>query len=838
MDRLSEHEGGQRRARPSADTGALAACDLERPLADVAVAEGAERLLVQPRYGALELPQLELPAVDGRVLGELIADAVAAAHAWELLGAFLRATVARELDVDGDGWELLLQAVSGDSETGNAAFYDPDCDDRLAPAGLEQVDGGWVAVELSAPLHELVCDETVRVAASVGGATLAAVEIEPAGGRVTAGALRREIFTHAGFELCRLAVREGLIGRPLLDGASLRERLRAAAAARAAVPPVAAKAPDGLALAPGWERHAARALGGAESGYAIARRRAAITGLSGSRMAAIPRAAAGDAVAAARTAGDAVISVGDPGPDAPAVYAPDIVWAGQALEPDLVRDEGQALGRDPAAQATPDADADPRRGPGRAFFEALFASGADPWGYTSPYEQGKYDQTLSLIGASRPRRALELACAEGHFTRQLAPRVERLVATDVSTVALGRARERCADLDNVELEYHDLFADPIAGRYDLIVCSEVLYYAGDRARLDHAARAIAAALEPGGLFVGAHANLLVDDPERPGFDWDVPFGVRVIEEALTQAGLELVRELANPLYRVQAYAPAPRRLPWRRRSSPERGEAALPRTLPRVVEERFRWEGGAPTPTPLSGEPVSWELPILMYHRVAPHGHERLREWRLTPGELEAQLHYLRTAGYSSAGFDEWRLAAERRQPLPGRRVMLTFDDGYEDFAEHAHPLLRQYELDATVFVVSDHVGLTNEWDREYGEKVPLMDWDTIRALDGRGVGFGGHTASHPMLTAVGLDEVVREASRCRAELVERLGHPVRPFAYPWGATDAAVSRMVGACGFEYGVTTGGYAASASTPMLALPRIDVRGGGSFDDFVRALAPVG
>jgi peptidoglycan/xylan/chitin deacetylase (PgdA/CDA1 family) len=210
----------------------------------------------------------------------------------------------------------------------------------------------------------------------------------------------------------------------------------------------------------------------------------------------------------------------------------------------------------------------------------------------------------------------------------------------------------------------------------------------------------------------------------------------------------------------------------------------------------------------------------------------------VTPGELERQLDFLRTAGYASARFEEWREAAEGHRPLPGRRVMLTFDDGYEDFAEHAHPLLRQYELEATVFLVSDRVGGTNAWDAGYGETLPLMGWDTIRALDGDGVQFGGHTATHPMLTALGLDEVVREASRCRAELTEQLGHVVRAFAYPYGDHDAAVARTVGACGFEFAVTTEGFIPSNSTPMLLLPRMNVAGGAPFDAFVRMLTPLG
>jgi peptidoglycan/xylan/chitin deacetylase (PgdA/CDA1 family) len=212
-----------------------------------------------------------------------------------------------------------------------------------------------------------------------------------------------------------------------------------------------------------------------------------------------------------------------------------------------------------------------------------------------------------------------------------------------------------------------------------------------------------------------------------------------------------------------------------------------------------------------------------------------MREWRVTPDQFEQQLHYLRTAGYTSAGFEELRAVAERHQPLPGRRVILTFDDGYEDFAEHAYPLLRQYELEATVFVVTDHVGQTNDWDRRYGETLPLMDWGS---LDGPGVRFGAHSAAHPMLTALWLDEVVHDASRCRAELVERLGHLVRVYAYPYGDTDAAVARTVGACGFEFAVTTAGFRASASVPMLSLPRMNVAGTDSFEAFVRLLTPTG
>ena len=76
-------------------------------------------------------------------------------------------------------------------------------------------------------------------------------------------------------------------------------------------------------------------------------------------------------------------------------------------------------------------------------FEKLFQDRTDPWNYTSSYEQTKYEQTLALLPTGVDS-ALEIGCAEGHFTIQLAPRVKNLIACDISETALQRAAPRCA----------------------------------------------------------------------------------------------------------------------------------------------------------------------------------------------------------------------------------------------------------------------------------------------------------------------------------------------------------------------------------------------------------
>ena len=112
-----------------------------------------------------------------------------------------------------------------------------------------------------------------------------------------------------------------------------------------------------------------------------------------------------------------------------------------ALAAFLVNHHEAILGRAVGGKRQPESDG--RAVWDRARWESLFAA-PDPWGYSSDYEQTKYEHTLELLPEGPIGRALELACAEGHFTVQLAPRVGTLVAADIAAKALERAAERCA----------------------------------------------------------------------------------------------------------------------------------------------------------------------------------------------------------------------------------------------------------------------------------------------------------------------------------------------------------------------------------------------------------
>ncbi|HEX5165191.1 MAG TPA: polysaccharide deacetylase family protein, partial [Thermomicrobiales bacterium] len=231
---------------------------------------------------------------------------------------------------------------------------------------------------------------------------------------------------------------------------------------------------------------------------------------------------------------------------------------------------------------------------------------------------------------------------------------------------------------------------------------------------------------------------------------------------------------------------------------------------------------------------VSERFPVLMYHRVSPTGAAHTRRYRVTPEMFESQLAHLREAGYASVSADELLESIELRRSLPGKRVVLTFDDAYVDFAEFAWPLLQRYGFGAFLFVVSGCTGGTNAWDRRYGEELPLLGWDALRELQAAGVTIGAHTVSHPALTGLSPREIAAEMAESRRTLQEQLGTPIETIAYPYGDQDEIVEHIAGAAGFRLGFTCRLYPLHPHDPPLSLPRVEVEGTDSLETFIAKL----
>jgi peptidoglycan/xylan/chitin deacetylase (PgdA/CDA1 family) len=110
-------------------------------------------------------------------------------------------------------------------------------------------------------------------------------------------------------------------------------------------------------------------------------------------------------------------------------------------------------------------------------------------------------------------------------------------------------------------------------------------------------------------------------------------------------------------------------------------------------------------------------LRVLTYHRVAELKDSPMLDPRMisaTAATFDQQMRYL-AKHYRVVSLEEVLDAVEKGTCLPNRAVLITFDDAYCDFAEYAWPILRRYQLPATLFVPTAYPDQSDRavwWDR------------------------------------------------------------------------------------------------------------------------------
>jgi peptidoglycan/xylan/chitin deacetylase (PgdA/CDA1 family) len=133
---------------------------------------------------------------------------------------------------------------------------------------------------------------------------------------------------------------------------------------------------------------------------------------------------------------------------------------------------------------------------------------------------------------------------------------------------------------------------------------------------------------------------------------------------------------------------------------------------------------------------------------------------------------------------------------LPNYSVVLTFEDGFEDFYTVAASQLAQRKLAATVFIITD---------RADGRLPPngesFLSWQQVQELASCGIEIGSHTCSHPRLPELPLEEVRRELADSRATIIAQLNPPDVPLSFPYGRTSESISQLAQSLGYSCAIT-------------------------------------
>lgn len=210
----------------------------------------------------------------------------------------------------------------------------------------------------------------------------------------------------------------------------------------------------------------------------------------------------------------------------------------------------------------------------------------------------------------------------------------------------------------------------------------------------------------------------------------------------------------------------------------------------------------APTPTPTPGLPVpsltpgerGVHVPILLWHYISenPNKTDIARNGLSTPpAVLEEQLQLLKSSGFTAITFDELA-AGFAGAPLPPKPIILTFDDGYEDFYLNAYPLLTKYQMKGTEFIPTGLIG-----------GGLFMTWGQIEEMSHSPyVTFEAHSIHHYYMPQISDGAMVEEAAESKRVLESHVGYKVNWFCYPYGAFNDRVVTAVKQAGFIGGITT------------------------------------
>ena len=175
----------------------------------------------------------------------------------------------------------------------------------------------------------------------------------------------------------------------------------------------------------------------------------------------------------------------------------------------------------------------------------------------------------------------------------------------------------------------------------------------------------------------------------------------------------------------------------------------------------------------------------------------------VTRGRFERQLGWLAERGYRGVTFSD--LVADRGE---GKRVAVTFDDGYRSVMSSAAPVLARLGWPGTIFVPTALIGAgrplawsgTSHWlHTTHRAELEPLSWDELAALASEGWEVGSHTLTHPHLTAIDGTALDYELAIARLECEYRLNRACTTIAYPYGDVDDRVVRAARQAGYLTG---------------------------------------
>lgn len=185
-----------------------------------------------------------------------------------------------------------------------------------------------------------------------------------------------------------------------------------------------------------------------------------------------------------------------------------------------------------------------------------------------------------------------------------------------------------------------------------------------------------------------------------------------------------------------------------------------------------------------SSKSAQLKIPIIMFHyveQVKDPGDFIRKSLNISPLLFEQQIKNLKEHGYSDYFVKDIPDILEGVVNYSSNSAVLTFDDGYEDFYTDVFPLLKKYNMRATLYVAYNFIG----------KKGFLTESQITELIESDLVEIGSHTLDHFALKSIKVNTAREQIVGSKKKLEERFGIKIKTFAYPYGSFDNTVEELV-----------------------------------------------
>ena len=171
------------------------------------------------------------------------------------------------------------------------------------------------------------------------------------------------------------------------------------------------------------------------------------------------------------------------------------------------------------------------------------------------------------------------------------------------------------------------------------------------------------------------------------------------------------------------------------------------------------------------------KIPVLMFHNISEIKGEKSSVFYK---DFYNQIKFLTILGYKCVN-----LKNIDNNEL-NKKIIITFDDGYENIYKLAMPILNEFNQKATCFIVKNQINGFNLWDsnRTDYKKYKLMNLDQIHEWDEKGFEIGAHTLDHVNLTKLTTEKKNKQINDPISFFYDKLNISIKSFSYPFGSYD------------------------------------------------------